>query len=328
MGQLYLLITVDTENLQTPMLLNKYYQNIISGNISDNYFENPKILEILRKFNLKATFFVNVYEYKKWGKEELIALCQIIKAKGNDVQLHSHPIWVYDRNREHMWQYSLEEQIKIIKDGKDLLKKWTGEYPIAHRAGAYGLNEDTLKALCANDIPIDSSMFYSHPNCKVTWTKNKVIERKGIIEVPVTGFYRNMCWKTGPLTLKRSRAFIKTDVDWASLDELKYFVHEAKKHDIRVMNLFMHSYSLLKFDQDFSNAEPDWDDINKLDEFLAFVSCDPQIKVITIREFYEMYQQNPEQFIGTDYVPQIDKTVSFRSIPQKIYRKVLAKLKS
>ena len=324
---LYLLITVDVENPQTPLFEGKCQKNTI-WNKKKSSSGLLQILKMITRLNFKATFFVNVFEESVWGKDVMINICKEISVAGGDVQLHVHPLWRYNKSKEHLWQYSLNEQIGIIKDGKELLKEWTGEYPVVHRAGAYGLNEDTLKSLRANDIPIDSSMFYSHPNCKVTWTKNKVVEKKGIIEIPVTGFHRNVCWKAGPVSFKKSRHFIKTDIDWASLDELKYFVHEAKTHDIRVMNLFMHSYSLVKFDQNFSNSDPDWDDINKLDEFLSFVSCDPQIKVITIREFYEMYQQNPEQFIGSDYVPQIEKPVSFRSIHRKIYRKALAKLKS
>lgn len=46
-----------------------------------------------------------------------------------------------------MYLYSLNKQTEIIKDGKELVKEWTGEYPIAHRAGAYGINENTFMAL-------------------------------------------------------------------------------------------------------------------------------------------------------------------------------------
>ena len=318
---LYLLITVDVENPQTPFFEGKCQENTI---LNKNRRSSGllQILKMMSKFNFRAVFFVNVFEESIWNKDVMIKICKNISATGGDLQLHVHPVWRYNKSKKHLWQYALDEQIKIIKDGKELLKEWTGEYPLAHRAGAYGLNNDTLKALRINNISIDSSMFYSHPNCKVTWTKNKVVEKNGTVEIPVTGFYRNTCWKFGPLTFKKRRKFIKTDIDWATLDELKYFVEKAKKHDIRVMNLFMHSYSLLKFDQNFSNAEPDWDDINKLNDFLSFVSSDPQIKVITMREFYEMYQKNPEQFTGSDFIPQVDNLGSFRSISQKIYRKM------
>ena len=87
------------------------------------------------------------------------------------------------------------------------------------------------------------------------------------------------------------------------------------------MTLFMHSYSLLKFDQDFTLFEPDWNDIEKLDEFLNFVANDPEIKVITMKEFYEMYKRNQEQFIGSDYVPVVEYNEPFNPIVSAYYKR-------
>jgi len=136
-------------------------------------------------------------------------------------------------------------------------------------------------------------------------------ESNSIIEILVTIFQRIRRVKLCNWVLKRQSRFVKTDIDWASLDELKCFVKQAKANDIKVMNLFMYSYSLLNFDRDFTYFEPDWNDIEKLDKFLDFVSNDPEIKVVTMKEFYEMYQKNPEQFIGSDYVPVIEYDEQF-----------------
>lgn len=158
------------------------------------------------------------------------------------------------------------------------------------------------------------SSFYGHPNCMAVITKNKIIEHNGIIEIPVTVFRRVRRVKLGNWVLKRQSSFVKTDIDWASLDELKSFVKQAKESDAKVMTLFMHSYSLLKFDQDFTHFEPAWNDIEKLDKFLNFVANDQEIKVITMKEFYEMYQQDREQFIGSDYVPVVEYNEQFNPI--------------
>ena len=274
-------------------------------------------------YNIKATFFISVFDSKKYGENSFKTICQVIKENGHDVQLHTHPRRAYDKTRREMYLYSLDEQIEIIREGKELIKEWTGEYPIAHRAGAYGLNENTLVALKENNIPIDSSMFYSHPNCKVTWTRNKILEKNGIIEVPVTVFYRDICWGAGPLSLKIRRSFVKTDIDWASLDELKSFVKEAKKHNIRVMNLFMHSYSFIRWDSGFTNFRPDYADIEKFVHFLEFIKSDREIAVITMREFYDLYKKNPGLFNGADHVPLIRRKEPFRNPIYKAVKKVL-----
>ncbi len=314
---LYVIITIDTENLQTPLFRKKYIYDLIYSDLGVH-----QILKILSHFDFSATFFLNVFEYSIWGREKMTMISKAILTEGSDVQLHTHPLWKFDPNREHMWQYSINEQIEIIREGKELIKEWTGEYPIAHRAGAYGLNENTLIALKENNIPIDSSMFYSHPNCKITWTRNKILERNGIIEVPVTGFYRDICWGAGPLSLKIRRSFVKTDIDWASLDELKNFVKEAKEHNIRVMTLFMHSYSFIKWDNEFVNFQPDYADIEKFTRFLEFIKSDKEIEVITMGEFYKLYKENPSLFNGSDYVPVIRRRESLKNLIYKVSNKI------
>ena len=87
--------------------------------------------------------------------------------RGHEVQLHTHPVWVDPDRRLNMHQLPLDEQVAIIEQGKELLAQWSGTNPIAHRAGAYGLNEVTLQALRLTGLPVDCSMYYDHPNCMV-----------------------------------------------------------------------------------------------------------------------------------------------------------------
>lgn len=315
---LYLIFTVDVESPQTPSLQGKINDNMLS-----NEYYCGELFDIIGNSQLSASVFVNVYEHTRVGKNNLSHICQKLKSMSCGIQLHTHPAWVYDRKREHMWQYSLKEQIQIIKEGKELIKAWTGEYPIAHRAGAYGINKDTFLALKENNIFIDSSNFYGHPNCKEIITKNRIVERYGVIEVPVTIFFRRNYLKFGPFTVKSKGGFAKTDIDWATLDELKFFIEEAKKKNIKVMNLFIHSYSLMKFKRNFTHFKPDYNKIKKLKSFLECIGEDRDIKVITIKDFYERYKDNPDEFVGSDDIPQIEQKISYSQIPGKIFKTLL-----
>ena len=173
MNKLYLTITVDTESPQTPLLERGDVHNLAW--IAREYkLGVPQIIKILKKSGIRATFFLNVFEKCIWGEKSLKEVAKAISETNNDVQLHTHPAWCFDRTRPHMWQYSLAEQMEILKIGIELLKKWTGKYPIAHRAGAYGINKNTFVALKQAGIRVDSSNFYEHPNCKVIWTINRV----------------------------------------------------------------------------------------------------------------------------------------------------------
>jgi len=126
-----------------------------------------RIMDICDSFNVKATFFVNVWEWKTYSEAEMRRVCEVIKERGNDVQLHTHLSTAYDKDREWPFQYSLKEQIEIMKHGRELTYKWLGEYPIAHRAGGYGADYNTLKAMKATDFFIDSSMLLDDKRCKL-----------------------------------------------------------------------------------------------------------------------------------------------------------------
>ena len=199
---MYLLITIDAEAAHgyTPM------ESHMWGRIDQGTKEYGVILisELCERFGMKATYFLDVYAHAYYGKDALRTVATTLDQRGHDVQLHTHPAWFQDK-RDHRalrtmkaqcscfpadkyWMNlnSLEEQVEILQHGKDLLEDWLEKPVIAHRAGAYALDINTIHALRTVGIPVDSSMYHSHPHCKVTWSKNQLIEEDGIVEVPVT----------------------------------------------------------------------------------------------------------------------------------------------
>src|SRR5690606_32194495 len=117
---------------------------------------------MLVRRGVRGTFFLNVYEYKTWGEESLRNIALQLQRSGQEVALHTHPQWLYDPGIPRMYDYSLQEQTRIIAEGVALIEKWTGEAVFSHRAGAYTANRDTLQALENNGIYLDSSLFYGH----------------------------------------------------------------------------------------------------------------------------------------------------------------------
>lgn len=308
---LYVTISVDTESSDSPLAIKRFdlFAPMVYGQIENSYWGVPKIMELCDHYACKATFFVSVFEYKKYGEDGLSQLCADIKQKGHDVQLHIHPIWDY--GKRYMHEYSLQDQIQIVDAGKKLLKKWVAEAPIAHRAGVYGADEDTLKALKENGIPIDSSNFYGNRNCHLSITRNKIVEKHGVIEMPVTVFQRNTCMTFGFTKFTRRRGIVKTDVNWASLDELLEFVKQAKAHNLAIMNFFLHSYSFLKFDPSLNHFLPDTHTAKEFESFLSTVTKDAEIKIITVSEFYDRYCRAPTSFAnGSDFVPMFQKNMN------------------
>ena len=294
-NSIWTILTVDLENMNTPLIEGKYDQNLFSIEVV------KPLIKILDQYGIKAVFFASVFEYCRWNNKSVAEVLKYIDSKNHDIQLHTHPYWCYDR--QHMWQYSLDDQIRILKYGRQLFKEFLGRYPIAHRAGAYGLNSDTIEALRQNNIFIDSSMFHRHRNCQQTWSRNRVVKHNGIIEIPVTGFYRDYYFDLKFIRARYRRRFIKTDLDWCSVDELLDFVEHAKQYNTRVINLFMHSYSILKPDRTYSHFFPNDLFKKKLNCLLERFCRDAALRFITLQEFWDLYQKDPNLFSGSDHVP-------------------------
>lgn len=279
------------------------------------------IAAIFNRFNLKATFFLDVYEYTMYGEDNLRRVCDSLQALDQDIQLHTHPAWrddprdfnhvrklkreksFFPQSKDFLFKCSLDEQVQILEHGVDCLYRWCGVRPVAHRAGGYGLNDDTLDALRCVGIAVDSSMNYGHPNSKVRWSINKVVSRDGIVEVPITGFSRHQLICLGPICFEREDPFRKTDLDACTLEDLLWFVDDAKLHDLSVMNLFMHSYSLLQFDSRYRWFVPNPGNVAILTKFLETTQKYPDVRYLSMAEFAELYPDSSKDFIGADYLP-------------------------
>jgi len=243
-----ILITIDVETPQTPLFTKKLNINLF-GKTGGGLEE---IVKILNHYNLQATFFVNVYEYKLWGKREIQRIIRFLYENKQDIQLHTHPIWIDSKRREFMFEYNLEEQKRIIDFGKKFIEDSVGRKVNAHRAGGYGLDENTLIACAENGIEIDSSVFFGHRNCKFIASESEIKKIFGIIEIPIQRLVIN-----GRET--------KLDIDWMSIDEILSF---QKENSDKSSHLMMHSYSLLCSSEDKSQYTVDEKKAKKLTEVL------------------------------------------------------------
>jgi len=176
-----------------------------------------EIVRMLKKGGLAGTFFLNVYEHPRWGETVMRDIAVKLQAAGEDVALHTHPETAYDPLRAEMYQYSLDEQTSIIRDGMQLLTVWTGRRVVAHRAGDYSADEHTLEALKRNGMRVDSSLFWGYPSSRLNGlglTRNLPSFLGRLTEIPVTVYQREersrfLSDMLGPLTSVR-----KIGADW------------------------------------------------------------------------------------------------------------------
>jgi len=304
----FFFITVDVETSAGCVGSGCYPESIadrILGQRGDKYYGIPLIMDILDKYGMKGTFFVNAYLDSYYPEAEVEKVVRQIVDRGHDVQLHTHEefrcfsfcdtkdidCWHQcTKKQSYMSGNTLENQIAIISEGAQNIEKWSGRYPVAFRGGAFDADINTLKALRTLNIPIDSSL--SGPGHKLATILpiNKVGEYEGIVEVPLFNYMED-------LILKRGLRYL--DIESSTLLEHKYLLNEAIKNGTRTVVLMMHSSSFCRP----GYGCPIEKNIERFDNLLAYIKTAPDIKVITFKEFWDRYQVSAELFLGEGDIP-------------------------
>jgi peptidoglycan/xylan/chitin deacetylase (PgdA/CDA1 family) len=308
--------TVDTEGFHGSAPFERFILGQVDG--SDEEWGVFRIQDICRRNGASATFFTDATESIYWGEDKFRDLTRRLVDTGGDIQLHTHPEFrgpkdaasrepaaerilgpSAGRIRGPMTGLTFDQQRAFLEAGMDMIKRWTGVAPVAHRSGGYAINADTVRALAAIGIPLDSSMNTGHTNSKVTWSTNAVVERDGVIELPVT----NQDYRLRLASAELYRRAIKTDINACSVSELVAYVDDAVRGGATLMNLFMHSYSLLRFDRRYRRFSPDRAAARRLDRFLALMRGREGVRVMTCAQVLNRYRKAPTEFAGPDVIP-------------------------
>jgi hypothetical protein len=288
-----LIITVDTE-----FSTHKEDMGIV-GRIGDNEYGLSLIGEILNAHDLKATFFVDVYTHKDQYVHRLINACKELQDSGHDLELHTHPNGIFDSKREGMAEYALNEQIDIIRKGKEIFRQWFGREPLAHRAGDWAANSDTLKALKDNEIACDLSHFYGWKHCplnELSLTKNSPVEYDGVLEIPATVFRTPACGLFEPIRL--------VSTDGNPYDETLNTIEKFKRRKTKVITLVFHSFSFIRWDKTRTHYSPSINRINKFKQLMQSIADDSGIEVKTAQEVFEQYKKDKETVLNSpEFVP-------------------------
>lgn len=241
-----ILITIDTEIGELGKYRPDAFEVFIEGKVDGKEVGYKFLIDILDKYSAKGEFFVDIYPYKQIEESKFASLCESIAKRGHNVQLHTHPSMAFDEKRIFMYQYSLKEQIEILELGKKKIKEWTSKYPIAHRAGGYGADENTLNALAQNNIFLDSSLLPQNSQCSLHSNQiNECYKLESVFEVPVTVYHQVKDY----IVCKRGH-LQKLDFRYGSTpDEILKVIQAAPPNSILV--LFMHSFNFLNLPYNF-----------------------------------------------------------------------------
>lgn len=204
-------------------------------------------LKLLNEHGQKAVFFVDPMPALQWGVAAIEDIVGPIIDAGQDVQLHCHTEWlelvgaanpVGSRTGRNIKDFSFEDQCELLNWARDTLIAAGAPAPVAFRAGNYGANDDTLRALATIGLRYDSShcpaLVGSGANAiSLSANDQHPMLFEGVIEVPVG------CIGTLDGGLRHAQ------ITALSLDEMLAAVRHAHAMSQSSFTLVSHSFELI-----------------------------------------------------------------------------------
>lgn len=179
------------------------FKRYIYGPTPKGEYGLPFQSRLLQEHGLKAVFFVEPLFATRFGLEPLAEILELVRQPAHEIQLHLHTEWV-DESREPLLEgitgkrqflrdFSLQQQTVLIRAGAELIESAGGGSINAFRAGNFGFNRETLKALSINRIALDSSynasLFGPDSGVSTDIPLVEPMECDGVYEYPVTVFH-------------------------------------------------------------------------------------------------------------------------------------------
>ena len=158
-------------------------------------------MDRLDEHGLKAVFFVDPMPALVHGQQIVSDIIGPIRHRGHEVQLHIHTEWlqwvraspVGGRTGRNIGDFGLEDQIRLLGLARDLLVTGGAPDPVAFRAGNYGADDTSLRALAHLGITWDTSVnpAYLGSDCRVSIDAGQIdaVEKEGVLELPVSGLF-------------------------------------------------------------------------------------------------------------------------------------------
>lgn len=288
--KLYIIITVDTENITGSNF------NFIECDFGDEVNCGIRyVMRELEKRDMRGVFFTNVYEHLNYSNSNdmyIENLIENISDSGHEIGLHTHQNNNLDFYKKNIISMSYEEQYKVLEYGTKFIKKHTSKTPISFRGGAYSINDNTFKILSELGYKIESSSFYHHTGTNNRFqyfnSLNQVTKIEDLLEFPIIS------------TINNNGLIRKFDINTLNENELINIVNDMKKrNNFNVAQLMFHSFSFLdqiggegkelKYQAGTHEVYGVSKSLMKrYEKFLDYLYEDPDIKVVTFQEYLNL----------------------------------------
>jgi peptidoglycan/xylan/chitin deacetylase (PgdA/CDA1 family) len=212
----------------------------------------PLQVRMLQDHGLRATFFVESLFAGRFGAAPLAEIVGLLAEGGQDAQLHLHPEWAledrfpavlpYPGRRPGLRQFSLDDQVRLLRRGLQLLAEAGQPAVRAFRAGSFAFNTDTLRALHELGIAVDASYNASYGGSDSGLRCGELLTQplcaEGVWELPMTVF-RDGLGKLRHLHLTA-----------CSVKEMEGVFMRAAEDEQRALVVLWHGFELLNVAKD------------------------------------------------------------------------------
>jgi len=249
------------------------FESSILGRCRDGDFGIHFQMDMLDRHGLTGVFFIDPMPALVYGPEVIDAIVRPVVERGHEVQVHIHTEWlafarfnpVGRLTGRNIGDFPLAAQKKLIALARDILVGAGAPKPTAFRAGNFGANDDTLRALAALGFRFDSSFnaAYLGHGCAISLDAGNLgmREHHGVAEVPVSGL------------MDRASRFRPAQLCAMSEEEMRDALDHAAASGAIQFSAFSHSFELLSRDRKVANRLA----ISRMEALCRAVADDPRV---------------------------------------------------
>lgn len=237
-------------------------------------------MDRLEAHGLKGVFFVDPMPALVHGVQVVADIVGRVRDRGHEVQLHIHTEWlewvrhspVAGRRGRLLADFGLDDQLRLIGLARDLLVEAGAPVPTAFRAGNYGADDDSLRALAALGIAWDASVnpAYLDAGCRISVSCDQVsaVVKEGVVVLPVSGLF------------DRPRHFRPAQVCAVSSREMRAALHHAAATDQPAFVIVTHSFEMLSRDRQRPNRTV----MARFEEMCRTIADQPALRTCGFRD--------------------------------------------
>ena len=231
------------------MSLRENMAGSIWGETAAGAYGIGRIMDRMEAYGIRGVFFVDPMPALVFGVQVVAEIVAPVLARGHEVQLHLHTEWlqwvrdspVHGRTGRNIGDFSLADQIALIGTARELLIAAGAPPPCAFRAGNFGANDDTLRALAQTGIRWDASYnaAYVGRGCEIGVAAGAVdpVHVCGTHELPTAGLW------------ERPGQFRPAQICALSAEEMRRALHHAAATQAPVFAAVTHSFEMLSRDR-------------------------------------------------------------------------------